>query len=156
MGSANKCYTISPLTTYWYPYNPVIPLDAGIIIAIVIIKCILYIAALTAVLYRLQLVLPGEAMNTGMLWYENNHDNDLSLTVSNAADFYEQNYGQIPTLCFVHPSAITTTAPRSSRRIVIRSSKKILPNHIWIGIDGTGTRRSEARFIFGIRLPQQP
>ena len=95
-------------------------------------------------------------MNTGMLWYENNHDNDLSLTVSNAADFYEHNYGQTPTLCFVHPSAITAAAPRASRRIVIRSSKKILPHHIWIGVDETAIQRSEARFIFGIKLPQQP
>lgn len=95
-------------------------------------------------------------MKTGMLWFEKHHNNDLVSIVSNAADFYERHYGQKPSLCYVHPSAMTTTPVRPGRKMVIRSSKKMSPNHLWIGVDDTPTEYHQTKVIFGINLPQRP
>lgn len=82
-------------------------------------------------------------MNIGMLWFDNDPKVMLAVKVVRAADYYRKKYGQTPTLCFVHPSTMSGTTPDAETAaslknagIEIRSTRTILPNHFWIGVNG--------------------
>lgn len=73
-------------------------------------------------------------MNTGMLWFDNDPKTDLGAKIVKAARYYQNKYGQHPNLCFVHPSMLEQKN-QSPAGFEIRSSNKILPNHLWLGIN---------------------
>jgi len=88
-------------------------------------------------------------MDIGMLWFDNDAQNDLNIKVLQAVSYYQKKYGQQPNLCFVHPCMLSTKKPglmEGNRRqenpkstlVEIKESDEILPNHFWIGIDHTG------------------
>ncbi len=71
-------------------------------------------------------------MKIGLLWYDNDPKADLALKIERAASYYSKKYGQVPNMCFVHPSMLPaggTTGP-----IELRSNRSVLPNHLWIGV----------------------
>lgn len=72
-------------------------------------------------------------MKTGMLWFDNDPQLNLSNKITRAAAYYQKKYGQKPNLCFVHPSMLKEKTGKDG--FEIRSTKMIMPNHIWIGID---------------------
>jgi hypothetical protein len=89
-------------------------------------------------------------MNVGMLWFDNDPRVNLDGKIARAADYYRAKYGRTPTLCFVHPSMLRngkpgdeapdSTPPEKSFAacgIEIRSNRSVLPNHFWIGVNGT-------------------
>ena len=102
-------------------------------------------------------------MNIGMLWFDNDPKAGLDRKVQRAADYYRNKYGRTPTLCFVHPSMLPAPVPspkngRSTLNddsdtphvedrnyvtggVEVRSHRSVLPNHFWIGVNGS----SEAR-----------
>lgn len=69
-------------------------------------------------------------MNIGMLWFDNSKS-PLSTKIEGAVSYYEQKYGHKPTLAVVHPA----TAIDKDCNIEIETSRSILPNHIWLGMD---------------------
>jgi hypothetical protein len=86
-------------------------------------------------------------MKIGMLWFDNDKQTDLATKIQHAADYYQNNYGLRPNLCYVHP----TMTPKSNDgeneekkeekvlkagSVLVRTSKTVLPNHIWIGVNG--------------------
>lgn len=73
-------------------------------------------------------------MITGMLWFDNDPKTDLGAKIVKAAKYYQIKYGQNPNLCFVHPSMLEKNRQALSG-FEIRPSKKILPNHLWLGIN---------------------
>jgi hypothetical protein len=81
-------------------------------------------------------------MNVGMLWFDNDPKAELALKVERAAEYYRSKYGRAPTLCFVHPSMIAGLAtqapdvPLKAAGVELRSSRSILPNHFWLGVNG--------------------
>jgi len=82
-------------------------------------------------------------MNIGMLWYDNDHKSELKAKVQRAASYYQNKYGTRPNICFVHPSMIASTGSDNgditikSGEIIIQTSTSVLPNHFWIGVNGT-------------------
>lgn len=87
-------------------------------------------------------------MNIGMLWFDNDTKNNLDYKLERAASYYQKKYGKIPTVCFVHPSMIHIEDARSengdslketkrSCGMEVRSNQSVLPNHFWIGVNGT-------------------
>jgi hypothetical protein len=98
-------------------------------------------------------------MNIGMLWFDNDPKVNLDTKIERAAVYYAKKYGKNPTLCFVHPSMLANPAlnPASKGeqpengdadapsllknisvfRIEVRSNRSVLPNHFWIGVNGT-------------------
>ena len=72
-------------------------------------------------------------MNTGMLWFDNDHKMDFLTKMNRATEYYQKKYGQKPTLCFVHPSMEFIPPPKTSG-IDVQTDKMILPNHFWLGI----------------------
>lgn len=85
-------------------------------------------------------------MNVGMLWFDNDPKTELALKIERAVGYYRQKYGRSPTLCFVHPSMIAKTAapapeaeveaPLKAAGVEVRSSRSVLPNHFWLGVNG--------------------
>ncbi|NLG72314.1 MAG: hypothetical protein GX495_09765 [Chloroflexi bacterium] len=91
-------------------------------------------------------------MNVGMLWFDNDSRRDLNSKIERAAAYYETKYGRHPTLCFVHPSMLPSLADAAgengeekearevkafrSGNIEVRTTRSMLPNHFWIGVNG--------------------
>jgi hypothetical protein len=93
-------------------------------------------------------------MNVGMLWFDNDPKINLDAKIERAASFYHEKYGRIPTLCFVNPSMLRNgksdvekfeaAQPNSSTEksyaacgVEIRPNNSVLPNHFWIGVNGS-------------------
>jgi len=77
-------------------------------------------------------------MNVGMLWFDNDPKTDITVKITRAVDYYRHKYGQTPNLCFVHPSMVKTS-PFKTGSIEIRSSRSVLPNHFWLGLNASST-----------------
>jgi len=71
-------------------------------------------------------------METGLLWFDNDLKTELTVKISQAAIYYQNKYGQKPNLCFVHPSMLKNIPELND--IEIRSNRKLLPDHLWLGI----------------------
>ena len=95
-------------------------------------------------------------MNIGMLWFDNDPKVNLDAKVERAASYYRNKYGKTPTLCFIHPSMMPIGAlpPKNgnsadlearsegdkryvSGGVEIRGNQSVLPNHFWIGVNGS-------------------
>ncbi len=82
-------------------------------------------------------------MNIGMLWFDNDPKTSLPIKIERAAAYYRQKYGRKPNVCFVHPSMLASETNNTNEQklvrggIEIRPSKSVLPNHFWIGINGS-------------------
>lgn len=70
-------------------------------------------------------------MKIGMMWMDASSD-DLKVKIERAAGYYWKKYGQVPNLCFVHPSMLPNPVPPGL--IELRSNRSILPNHFWVGV----------------------
>ncbi len=68
-------------------------------------------------------------MMIGMLWYDNSK---LSLPekVRKAIIYYQDKYGRKPTLVVVNPGDY-----QEVEGIKVQSSRSVMHNHLWIGID---------------------
>ena len=103
-------------------------------------------------------------METGLLWFDDDPRRQLEEKVLHAAAHYRHKYGQTPTLCFVHPNALSDNGdgngkhnpPRSQppsrgrlpgdengntqhdikkvAGIEIRTGRAILLHHFWLGV----------------------
>ena len=71
-------------------------------------------------------------MDIGMLWFDSNHELSVSDRVERAAKYYEEKYGRVATLCFVHP--LTLAEPSRAGRTEIQPLDAVQPNHFWLGI----------------------
>ena len=87
-------------------------------------------------------------MNIGMLWFDNDPKAEITLKIERAAAYYHQKYGRIPNLCFIHPSMLNNGShqPAAGRakngNIELRTSRSVLPNHFWIGVNGSAKPES--------------
>jgi hypothetical protein len=93
-------------------------------------------------------------MNVGMLWFDNDPKSELNTKIARAANYYRTKYGKTPDICFVHPTMLVGTSPPNpvedkqpkmsswSGGIEIRSTRAVLPNHFWIGINGANGSKS--------------
>jgi hypothetical protein len=92
-------------------------------------------------------------MEIGMLWFDNDKRSNYEAKIERAASYYRDKYGKSPNLCFVHPCmipdnddqeaedlhAVTDPPTWKSQGVEIRTSKTMLPNHFWIGINRQDT-----------------
>jgi len=77
-------------------------------------------------------------MNVGMLWFDNDSKVDLVARIQRAASYYRDKYGRTPNLCFVHPSMMgSTPISTNGSGIEVRTTRSVLPNHFWLGINTT-------------------
>jgi hypothetical protein len=73
-------------------------------------------------------------MKVGMLWFDNDPKTDIAMKINRAVDYYRNKYGQTPNLCIVHPSMVKAS-PIKTGTIEVRSSRSVLPNHFWLGLN---------------------
>ena len=87
-------------------------------------------------------------MDIGMLWFDNDTQTDLTKKIETAAEYYLTKYGIQPNICFVNPcmtpqknqNGETSNQKKTtlkSGKIVVKISSSVLPNHLWIGINGS-------------------
>jgi hypothetical protein len=80
-------------------------------------------------------------MNTGMMWFDNDPKLSLVQKVIKAADYFRKKYGQVPTFCVVHPTAMpadgASLAPLQLQVdvVTVKTARYILPGHLWIGTE---------------------
>ena len=88
-------------------------------------------------------------MEIGMLWFDNDKKSDYESKIERAATYYRNKYGKTPNLCFVHPCMLPNNGSRpaentspeaetlliKSQGVEIRTSKTMLHNHFWLGIN---------------------
>lgn len=74
-------------------------------------------------------------MKIGMLWFDNDPKTSLQEKVGKAVDYYNKTYGKVATTCFVHPSMLHLNDPKTIGGVELRTSRRILPNHFWIGVE---------------------
>ncbi len=82
-------------------------------------------------------VVGGIGMNIGMLWYDNDSKADLVTKIQRAANYYQMKYGKEPNLCLVHPRTLGDSSLKSTG-IEVRTTRSVLPNHFWLGINTNG------------------
>ena len=78
-------------------------------------------------------------MNIGMLWFDNDNKIDLAAKIQRAASYYANKYGRSPNLCFIHPSMLGGgTVNTNGSGIEVRTTRSVLPNHFWLGVNTGG------------------
>ena len=82
-------------------------------------------------------------MKTGMLWFDDSA-RSLKVRVKEAADYYNEKYGQAPTLCFVNPEMLSDKV-KASNGVELKESRTVLPGHFWIGVGKLKTEKVNGR-----------
>ena len=65
-----------------------------------------------------------------------------SCMIGGFAHYYQDKYGKKPTVCVVHPSMMGTNGSKKKAKkfkagnVEVQTSKEMLPNHFWIGVNG--------------------
>ena len=91
-------------------------------------------------------------MKTGLLWFDDDPRKQLEEKVLRAATHYGHKYGHSPTLCFVHPNALSADRQafgdnlsarraggngkhpvKKAGRVEIRTGRSVLLHHFWLG-----------------------
>jgi len=72
-------------------------------------------------------------MKIGMLWFDGS-SRSIKEKVEDAAAYYCEKYGQVPTICFVNPATLTGKEGRSNG-VEVREALTVMPDHFWIGVD---------------------
>jgi hypothetical protein len=91
-----------------------------------------------------------------MLWFDNDTQSDLAAKIERAAVYYQKKYGKRPNLCFVHPSMALTEPSRAgtdsnaglpvhTSSVEVRTTRAVLPNHLWIGIHTNGSNNGHTK-----------
>ena len=73
-------------------------------------------------------------MRNCILWFDNN-DREFYEKLARAISYYEQKYGETPTVCRVHPSMIPDDEAQMGSEIRMIADNAILPQHFWLGMD---------------------
>lgn len=74
-------------------------------------------------------------MDIGMLWFDSNHQQDVSLRIERASSYYKSKYGREPELCYVHPSMLGGLTHNEVGGLKVKTSQTVLPNHFWLGVE---------------------
>jgi hypothetical protein len=72
-------------------------------------------------------------MQEGLLWFDDNPGRSLTDKVERAVKRYQQKYGHVPNVCYVHPTMIDTGEARPMRAVRVLPARTVLPNHFWVG-----------------------
>ncbi len=80
-------------------------------------------------------------MNIGMLWFDNDNKTDLTTKIQRAVKYYHSKYGKAPNLCLVHPRTLGDNAWKGAG-IELRTTRSVLPNHFWLGVNNGGNSAS--------------
>ena len=72
-------------------------------------------------------------MSTGMIWFDNDPHKNINEKVQYAIHYYQQKFGSVPTLCFLHPKFKDKQLEFFSE-IEFKYNRGLSPDHIWVGM----------------------
>lgn len=72
-------------------------------------------------------------MEVGMLWFDDG-PRSFGEKIQRAVSFYDEKYGQAPTLCLVHPSMLETEEGVIAG-VRIQQAKQVMPDHFLVGVE---------------------
>jgi len=72
-------------------------------------------------------------MKSGLLWFDDNPKISIATKIDNAARHYQEKFGRLPNICYVHPHTLAGTTSVSTRVRVVELHS-VLPNHFWVGV----------------------
>lgn len=72
-------------------------------------------------------------MNVGMLWLDDDPDQNVDARVRRGAEHFRRTVGRLPNVVVLHPNAAGRAASRTAG-LLVQSSRDVQPNHAWIGI----------------------
>ena len=88
-------------------------------------------------------------MKVGMLWFDNDPKKTLKAKVIEAADYYRNKYGQVPTTCMVNPHELGDDAQTRDEikvgRVSVQAMRAVAPGHLWIGQEENDRQNNKAR-----------
>jgi hypothetical protein len=73
-------------------------------------------------------------MNVGMMWFDNDQKKSMAVKVAEAAKYYYEKYGKLPTTCLVNPGMLLNGDTMVSV-IAVKPLRSIMPNNFWIGVE---------------------
>ena len=71
-------------------------------------------------------------MEVGMLWFDDS-GRPLHEKVDRAVDYYQEKYGEKPTLCLVNPATLVKHGTHNGS-MEVRGAAMVMPDHFWVGI----------------------
>ena len=75
-------------------------------------------------------------MKEGLLWYDDDPKRDFAEKVAQAARRYRKRFGVSPTVCYVHPSAMSgDSTGQEVGKLHIAPLSTVLLHHFWIGVE---------------------
>lgn len=73
-------------------------------------------------------------MKEGLLWYDDDPGRDLAEKVARAVLRYQQKFGAMPTVCYVHPSAVNGGGQVAEiAGVHVEPLLSVLRHHFWVG-----------------------
>jgi hypothetical protein len=76
-------------------------------------------------------------MKIGLMWQDHTID-PLPTKIARAVSYYTQKHGRRPTTCYVNPA--TNGLRESVDGVIVKTTRSVLPGHLWIGIEVEGER----------------
>ena len=70
----------------------------------------------------------------GLLWFDDTATRPLADKVALAAQRYQQKYGHVPEVCYVHPDELKGQNA-SADTVKVLPAKMVLPHHFWLGVE---------------------
>ena len=74
-------------------------------------------------------------MIQAMLWFDDSPTTTLEGKIRRAADYFRKKYGRDPNLCVLNHKMPGALEIETVDEIAIDTSRIVLPNHLWIGVD---------------------
>jgi hypothetical protein len=73
-------------------------------------------------------------MDIGMLWKDDDGRRSLQEKVARAVDYYQQKYGEQPTVCVIHPHMLPDGV-EATAGVRLLTAKTVQINHFWLGVE---------------------
>lgn len=83
-------------------------------------------------------------MDIGMLWQDDDTRRSLNEKVARAVDYYQQKYGEQPTVCVIHPHMLPE-GTRVAEGVRLLTAKTVQINHFWLGVETATSARVSRR-----------
>jgi len=82
-------------------------------------------------------------IDQGLLWLDDSK-RTFADKVRFAAQRYQQKYGEVATMCYVHPSMLLFGKPTFVGDIQVLPLKTVAPSNFWLGVDD-GKKKGKAK-----------
>ena len=83
----------------------------------------------------------GAAMQTGLLWFDNDPNRETVRKIEDAARRYKERFGVAPNICYVNQAALSGVELKLAVQGIQMASLRVVPvsnvllHHFWVGIE---------------------